>query len=242
MIYIYMWVCVGLGPDEKGRGLSVGLAPPHRTKILATETLKTESTKNSSLEEEGSSSRGLVTPNGEAVRTRKPQGWAPFFQAQDRRLLYMTYVPGGAKKKNVCVCVSILSMCHFFFQIQYKGPPICRVACGAEFSMIADIRGNLYSFGCPEYGQLGMFEMCFIVCGFKRNIFDKNLFVLSFWLMAAVSFQQVISVMFYPHTGLDRMFSFTVMKPYSLSLTFMCFQIFLTLGRCSLWKCNLIFG
>ncbi|KAK2148571.1 hypothetical protein LSH36_491g03051 [Paralvinella palmiformis] len=40
-------------------------------------------------------------------------------------------------------------------RIQYKGPPICRVACGAEFSMIADIRGNLYSFGCPEYGQLG---------------------------------------------------------------------------------------
>lgn len=40
-------------------------------------------------------------------------------------------------------------------RISYKGPPIRTVACGADFSMIADIRGNLYSFGCPEYGQLG---------------------------------------------------------------------------------------
>ncbi|XP_013393987.1 protein RCC2 [Lingula anatina] len=40
-------------------------------------------------------------------------------------------------------------------RIKYKGPPIRRVACGGEFSMIADIRGNLYSFGSPECGQLG---------------------------------------------------------------------------------------
>ncbi|CAE1285239.1 Protein RCC2,Protein RCC2 homolog [Acanthosepion pharaonis] len=40
-------------------------------------------------------------------------------------------------------------------RIHYKGPPIRKVACGGEFSMLADIRGNLYSFGCPEYGQLG---------------------------------------------------------------------------------------
>ncbi|XP_046381078.1 protein RCC2-like [Haliotis cracherodii] len=40
-------------------------------------------------------------------------------------------------------------------RIQFKGPPIRKVACGAEFSMISDINGNLYSFGCPEYGQLG---------------------------------------------------------------------------------------
>lgn len=30
------------------------------------------------------------------------------------------------------------------------------MACGAEFSMLMDCKGNLYSFGCPEYGQLGM--------------------------------------------------------------------------------------
>ncbi|MBN3286869.1 RCC2 protein, partial [Polyodon spathula] len=40
-------------------------------------------------------------------------------------------------------------------QIQYNGQPIVKVACGAEFSMIVDCKGNLYSFGCPEYGQLG---------------------------------------------------------------------------------------
>ena len=40
-------------------------------------------------------------------------------------------------------------------RIQYRGPPIRRVACGAEFCMIIDVRGNIYSFGCPENGQLG---------------------------------------------------------------------------------------
>ncbi|KAK3789102.1 hypothetical protein RRG08_029851 [Elysia crispata] len=40
-------------------------------------------------------------------------------------------------------------------QIRYKGPPIRRVSCGGEFSVISDINGNVYSFGCPEYGQLG---------------------------------------------------------------------------------------
>ncbi|XP_075046734.1 protein RCC2 [Mixophyes fleayi] len=40
-------------------------------------------------------------------------------------------------------------------QILYNGQPITKVACGAEFSMIMDCKGNLYSFGCPEYGQLG---------------------------------------------------------------------------------------
>ncbi|XP_053499392.1 protein RCC2 homolog isoform X1 [Ictalurus furcatus] len=39
--------------------------------------------------------------------------------------------------------------------ILYNGQPIVKVACGAEFSMIVDCKGNIYSFGCPEYGQLG---------------------------------------------------------------------------------------
>ncbi|KFQ16376.1 Protein RCC2, partial [Leptosomus discolor] len=39
--------------------------------------------------------------------------------------------------------------------IMYNGQPITKLACGAEFSMIMDCKGNLYSFGCPEYGQLG---------------------------------------------------------------------------------------
>ncbi|NXN06125.1 RCC2 protein, partial [Sylvia borin] len=40
-------------------------------------------------------------------------------------------------------------------QILYNGQPICKLGCGAEFSMVMDCKGNLYSFGCPEYGQLG---------------------------------------------------------------------------------------
>lgn len=39
--------------------------------------------------------------------------------------------------------------------IRYKGPPVRRVSCGGDFSVISDINGNVYSFGCPEYGQLG---------------------------------------------------------------------------------------
>jgi len=49
----------------------------------------------------------------------------------------------------MCSCVCSL-------QIAYKGPPVCKVAAGGEFSVIADVVGNLYTFGNPEYGQLGM--------------------------------------------------------------------------------------
>lgn len=40
-------------------------------------------------------------------------------------------------------------------KIAYSGPGIRKAACGAEFSMIVSVNGNLYSFGLPEYGQLG---------------------------------------------------------------------------------------
>lgn len=40
-------------------------------------------------------------------------------------------------------------------RINYNGPPIIKVGCGAEFSVILDIKGNIHSFGLPEYGQLG---------------------------------------------------------------------------------------
>lgn len=36
-----------------------------------------------------------------------------------------------------------------------ENKPVVRIACGAEFSMIVDIDGRLYSFGHPEHGQLG---------------------------------------------------------------------------------------
>ncbi|XP_060518182.1 protein RCC2 homolog [Cylas formicarius] len=40
-------------------------------------------------------------------------------------------------------------------RINYRGPPIVKVGCGAEFSVVLDIKGGLHSFGLPEYGQLG---------------------------------------------------------------------------------------
>ncbi|CAD7086110.1 unnamed protein product [Hermetia illucens] len=50
---------------------------------------------------------------------------------------------------NVCPTVTTATKIH------YRGPPIIRIGCGADFSVILDIKGNLYTFGLPEYGQLG---------------------------------------------------------------------------------------
>ncbi|XP_026688968.1 protein RCC2 homolog isoform X3 [Diaphorina citri] len=41
-------------------------------------------------------------------------------------------------------------------RIKYSGPPIVKIGCGGDFSMILNIKGVLYSFGLPEYGQLGL--------------------------------------------------------------------------------------
>ncbi|RWS29333.1 RCC2-like protein [Leptotrombidium deliense] len=40
-------------------------------------------------------------------------------------------------------------------KISYTGRPVVKMSCGQEFSMIVDAVGGLYSFGSPEYGQLG---------------------------------------------------------------------------------------
>lgn len=40
-------------------------------------------------------------------------------------------------------------------KVKYTGAPIVKVGCGAEFSMILDVKGGLHSFGSPEYGALG---------------------------------------------------------------------------------------
>lgn len=37
----------------------------------------------------------------------------------------------------------------------YDGPPAVRIACGAEFSAIVDVRGQVWTFGSPQYGQCG---------------------------------------------------------------------------------------
>lgn len=40
-------------------------------------------------------------------------------------------------------------------QMMYNWQPITKMACRTEFSMLMECKGNLYSFWCPEYGQLG---------------------------------------------------------------------------------------
>lgn len=40
-------------------------------------------------------------------------------------------------------------------RINYLGAPIVKVGCGADFSVILDMKGNLHTFGLTEYGQLG---------------------------------------------------------------------------------------
>lgn len=40
-------------------------------------------------------------------------------------------------------------------KVNFKEGKVESLACGAEFSMIVDDKGLLYSFGLPEYGQLG---------------------------------------------------------------------------------------
>lgn len=53
----------------------------------------------------------------------------------------------GVGKSDACIISAT--------KVKYSGPPIVKVGCGAEFSMILDIKGGLHSFGSPEYGALG---------------------------------------------------------------------------------------
>lgn len=61
----------------------------------------------------------------------------------------------GDNKSGQCGVGNTTPMILTPKRIQYRGPPIIKVSCGAEFSVILDIKGNLHSFGLPEYGQLG---------------------------------------------------------------------------------------
>ncbi|KAG4080625.1 hypothetical protein HA402_013155 [Bradysia odoriphaga] len=61
----------------------------------------------------------------------------------------------GDNKSGQCGIGSTTPVVQKPTRINYRGPPIIKVACGADFSVILDIKGNLHSFGLPEYGQLG---------------------------------------------------------------------------------------
>ncbi|XP_033069222.1 protein RCC2-like [Trachypithecus francoisi] len=60
----------------------------------------------------------------------------------------------GENKMGQLVLGNQTDPVHSPTQIMYNGQPITKMACGAEFSTITDCKGNLCSFGCPEYGQL----------------------------------------------------------------------------------------
>lgn len=61
----------------------------------------------------------------------------------------------GDNKSGQCGIGSTTPVVQKPTRINYRGPQIIKVHCGADFSVILDIKGNLHSFGLPEYGQLG---------------------------------------------------------------------------------------
>ncbi|KAG8184539.1 hypothetical protein JTE90_012628 [Oedothorax gibbosus] len=69
----------------------------------------------------------------------------------ERGICYAT----GDNKCGQCGIGSQNTAINIPTKISFKGRSISKVACGAEFSMIVDVKGGLYSFGSPEYGQLG---------------------------------------------------------------------------------------
>ncbi|XP_047496830.1 protein RCC2-like [Penaeus chinensis] len=61
----------------------------------------------------------------------------------------------GDNKSGQCGTGTTTAVIHTPCRIDFKESKVQKVACGAEFSMIVDRKGYLYSFGLPEYGQLG---------------------------------------------------------------------------------------
>ncbi|KAF8785979.1 Protein RCC2 like protein [Argiope bruennichi] len=69
----------------------------------------------------------------------------------ERGIVYAT----GDNKMGQCGIGSQNTAINIPTKVSFKGRSITKVACGAEFSVIVDVKGGMYSFGCPEYGQLG---------------------------------------------------------------------------------------
>ncbi|KAK4300103.1 hypothetical protein Pmani_027675 [Petrolisthes manimaculis] len=61
----------------------------------------------------------------------------------------------GDNKSGQCGVGNTTAVIHTPCRINFKDDKITKIACGGEFSLIVDRRGYLYSFGLPEYGQLG---------------------------------------------------------------------------------------
>lgn len=65
-------------------------------------------------------------------------------------------------------------------KIHYSGKRIVKMACGGEFSMIVDCEGSLYSFGSPEFGQLGECSICTGKCKVSNFKFALQTFSATF--------------------------------------------------------------
>ncbi|XP_077511898.1 protein RCC2 isoform X4 [Amblyomma americanum] len=61
----------------------------------------------------------------------------------------------GDNKMGQCGVGSQNASVHVPTRVAFKLRPAVRVSCGGEFSVLVDCRGHAYTFGCPEYGQLG---------------------------------------------------------------------------------------
>lgn len=61
----------------------------------------------------------------------------------------------GNNKSGQCGVGKSTARIKSVTRIDYDGPRIIKVGCGAEFSVILDADGNLHTCGLPEYGQLG---------------------------------------------------------------------------------------
>ncbi|KAH8042713.1 hypothetical protein HPB51_025545 [Rhipicephalus microplus] len=61
----------------------------------------------------------------------------------------------GDNKMGQCGVGSQNASVHVPTRVAFKLRPAVRVSCGGEFSVLVDCRGHVYTFGCPEYGQLG---------------------------------------------------------------------------------------
>lgn len=61
----------------------------------------------------------------------------------------------GDNSKGQCGIGSEKKSLEFPELLQYDGPKIVKISCGADFSVILDVDGNMHAFGLPEYGQLG---------------------------------------------------------------------------------------
>ena len=49
-----------------------------------------------------------------------------------------------------------------------------KVVCGADFSVILDLKGALHSFGDPEYGQLGI-RFIYVLCNHAHSTYSSTI-------------------------------------------------------------------